>query len=129
MTDKWLSELTGGDSWGGRGCGEDSPAQHSPAAELQRRYGEGAKRNAETGEATQLHIKTEAQWCPSGGLFICKMPKTLRLHQHRWRWRSHRDCRYRKKYKHMQNPNSLVTPLSQVSSYCSTPPPPPPPYG
>lgn len=47
MTDKWLSELMGGDSQGRRGHGE---AQHSPTAETQHRYNDGAEKIAEIGK-------------------------------------------------------------------------------
>lgn len=39
--------------------------ENSPAAALQRRYDDGAERNAETGKATQSHVKTEAKWYSS----------------------------------------------------------------
>lgn len=56
MTDKWLSELMGGDSrgWVG-GHGGNSVAQHIPTDERLRRYGNGGETIAQRGKPTRVH--------------------------------------------------------------------------
>lgn len=115
MTDKWLSELMGGDSWGWRGRAENSTGATTPpdngddGAEKQRREG---KSNGQT----------EAKWCLSGSAFfcVCNVKHTdasacICTTEAEVKETHTADT---EKIQTPSNPNSLLTALSQVSSYC-----------